>query len=86
MECAGWRKHQLVTIGEMTEYPPPPSAHSNLVSLMELLQPQVHALHDYLHEIENLTNLELPLTDMDFEIASVEKGWVKEPQAVYAVG
>lgn len=78
--------HQLVTEGEMTLRPAPQRAYSNLVSLMELLQPEVHALHDYLGEIENLTTLKLPLTDEEFEAISVEQYKVREEPAIYAIG
>ncbi|HEX7046376.1 MAG TPA: hypothetical protein VF275_02220 [Gammaproteobacteria bacterium] len=77
--------HQLVTEGEMTQRPAPQTAYSNLVSLMELLQPEVHALHDYLGEIENRGTLNLPLTDEEFDAVSVEKNWVREESPIYGV-
>lgn len=77
--------HQLVTEGDMTGRPAPQAAYSNLVSLMELLQPEVHALHGYLGEIENATTLTLPITDEDFDAIAVGGNFVKEPAAVYAI-
>ena len=77
--------HQLVTEGEMTQRPAPQAAYSNLVSLLELLQPEVHALHAYLREIENATTLELPMSDADFKAISVGRHFVKETAAVYSI-
>ncbi|HEX7029179.1 MAG TPA: hypothetical protein VF254_01155 [Gammaproteobacteria bacterium] len=77
--------HQLVTEGEMTLRPAPQTAYSNLVSLMELVQPEVHALHDYLREIENRGTLELPLTDEELEAVSVDRNRVREEPAIYAI-
>lgn len=77
--------HQLVTEGEMTQRPAPQAAYSNLVSLMELLQPEVHALHGYLGEIENATTLKLPITDEDFDAIAIGGNFVKESAAIYSI-
>lgn len=77
--------HHLVTEDEMIERPAPRFALASLQSLMELLQPEVHALHEYLREIENSTTLKLPMSDEDFEAISVEKNRVRETAAVYSI-
>lgn len=77
--------HHLVTEGKMVERPSPKYALGSLQSLVELLQPQVHVLQEYLREIENSTTLRLPMSDEDFAAISVEKNCVKEPAAVYVV-
>ncbi len=61
---------------------------AGLNSLVELLHQHIHALHDYLAEIENSTTLDLPMTDEDFEALHVKhakKYEVREPELVYLV-
>lgn len=77
--------HHLVTEGAMVERPVPRHAYSNLLALMELLQPEMHALQEYLREIENSTTLKLPMSDEDFEEISVERNRVRETAAVYLI-
>jgi len=77
--------HHLVTEGEMNNRPLPAHAFTSLQRLMELLQSEVHALHEYLSEIENSTTLDLPFTDAELEALSVEKHFVRETAAVYSI-
>lgn len=60
---------------------------AGLNAMIELLQVDAHALHDYLHEIANSTTLSLPLTDEEFDTIGYGKkrDEVKEPTALYAV-
>lgn len=78
--------HQFLTEGPGTNRVIPSGDRAGLNGLVELLQGEVHALHDYLREIENRTTLELPKSDADFDELDVRhkafKG-VMEPQLVY---
>jgi len=75
--------HQLVPEGDVTRRPAPHSAYASLISLMDLLQPEVHALHDYLGEIENRGKPTLPLTDAEFD--ALDEDGVREAPALYVV-
>ncbi|MBW3567210.1 MAG: hypothetical protein KY410_04490 [Proteobacteria bacterium] len=62
----------------------------SLDALAELLRKQVHALHDYIHEIGNSTALHLPMSDADFDAlkmkyAKKDEDEVKEERALYLV-
>ena len=79
--------HQFHLEGPGTERVIPFGDKAGLNALIELLQTEAHALHDYLHEIANSTTLSLPLTDEEFAAISYgrNKDEVKEPPALYAV-
>jgi len=79
--------HQFHLEGPGTESVIPFGDKAGLNALIELLQVEAHALHDYLHEISNSTTLSLPLTDEDFEAIGYgrNRNEVKERQALYAV-
>ncbi|HEX7048196.1 MAG TPA: hypothetical protein VF275_11560 [Gammaproteobacteria bacterium] len=59
-----------------------------LNALAELLQAEVHALHDYLREIENRATLNLPRSNA--ELDAMDAGYfgrneIREPAAVYSM-
>lgn len=57
-------------------------------ALVEQLQAEVQALHDYLREIENRTTLELPRSDADFHAIDARfarKDEIRETAAVYSI-
>lgn len=66
-----------------------PGDKAGLNALMELLQEQVHALHEYLVDIENRSILQLPMSEDEFDAISVEKNrhydGVKEAPTIYVV-
>lgn len=50
------------------------------------MQTEVHALHDYLHEITNRTSLNLPMSDAEFDALDIQRcrdDGVKERRARY---
>lgn len=80
--------HHMVTAGELIERAAPKHALGTLQSLLELLQPEVHTLHEYLREIENSTTLALPGSDADFEALHVKharNNEIRETAAIYAI-
>ena len=79
--------HHFLLEGPGTKHVIPFGDKAGLESLIELLQAEVHALHDYLHAIANRTSLKLPLTEADFEALEYGSGRheVREATAVYAV-
>lgn len=80
--------HRFLFEGPGTADVIPDIERAALNGLVELLQAEVHALHEYLHEIENRMTLELPMSDADFETLDALRDrydGVKEEAAVYAV-
>ncbi|HEX7046238.1 MAG TPA: hypothetical protein VF275_01525 [Gammaproteobacteria bacterium] len=62
---------------------------AGLNALVELLQAEVHALHDYISEIDNRTTLNLPMSDAEFDALDARLfsgGMVRETPAIYGVG
>ncbi|HEX7030868.1 MAG TPA: hypothetical protein VF254_09735 [Gammaproteobacteria bacterium] len=80
--------HRFLFEGPGTLRKIPGADRAALNGLAELLQAEVHALHDYLREIENRTTLELPRTDAEFDAMDVRfsrKDEVRETAAVYSI-
>lgn len=80
--------HQFLLEGPGTARVIPAGERAGLNALVEQLQAEVHALHDYLREIENRTTLELPMSDADFDAIDVRfarKDEIKEEPALYVV-
>lgn len=80
--------HQFLFEGPGVERIIPPGDRAGLNALVELLQPEVHALHAYLREIENRLTLDLPTTDAEFDALDVrhsKNDEVKEEQSLYLV-
>lgn len=78
----------FTTEGPGTRDPIEYSDRCSLDGLIELLQREAHALHDYFTAIGDNTLLKLPLTDSDFESLHVKRTTeheVKEPAALYAI-
>lgn len=81
--------HQFLLEGPGTQRVIPAGERAGLNALLEQLQVEVHALHDYLREIENRTTLELPVSDEDFDAIDVRyarNDKVREAAGLYVVG
>ncbi|HEX7048300.1 MAG TPA: hypothetical protein VF275_12085 [Gammaproteobacteria bacterium] len=78
--------HHFLLEGPGTQRVIPFGDKAGADALVELLQAEVHALHDYLHEITNRTSLNLPMSDAEFDALDIQHrqdGCVKEPRARY---
>ena len=79
--------NRFMTEGPGTQRVIPSGDRAGLNALIELLQAEVQALHEYFAELENRTSLELPrdqdeLDAMDFRNSEDE---VRETAAVYSI-
>lgn len=80
--------HHFLLEGPGTARVIPTGDKAGLNALIEQLQAEVHALHDWLSEIENSTTLELPRTEADFEAVHVKharKDEIREPVPIYSI-
>lgn len=81
--------HQFLLEGPGTARVIPPGDRAGLNALVEMLLAELHELHEYLHQIENRTTLDLPMSDADFDAIDVRharKDEIKEEPALYLVG
>lgn len=78
--------HRLLFEGPGTSAHMEYGDRAGLNALVELLQTEVHALHDYLSEIDNRGSLDLPTSDEELDALDAKyTDGVREEPALYLV-
>lgn len=79
--------HRFMAEGPGTQREIPSGDRAGLNALIELLQAEVQALHEYFAELENRTSLDLPRSQEELDALDFRnfKGGVREPAAVYSI-
>ena len=78
--------HRLLLEGPGTSARMEHGDRAGLNALIELLQAEVHVLHDYLSEIDNRGSLDLPTSDEELDALDAKyRNDVREEPALYLV-
>ena len=78
--------HHFMLEGPGTQRVIPSGERAGVNALIELVQSEARALHEYFAELENQSLLDLPRDQEELdEMKSATKNEVKEPAAIYAI-